>query len=43
MVQAICKVGEDNRFSNINIISELSQKKMETWKVIVIHWFMGDF
>lgn len=42
MVQAICEVGEDNWFSNINTISELSQKK-ETWKdhcYPLVYWLL---
>ena len=39
----IADVREDNRFSNINTISELSQRMMETKKkIFVIHWFI-DF
>ena len=38
----IVDVREDNRFSNINTISELSQRMVETKKIFVIHWFI-DF
>ena len=39
----IADVREDYRFSNINTISELSQRMVETRKkIFVIHWFI-DF
>jgi hypothetical protein len=38
----IADVREDNRFSNINTISELSQKKWyRQEKIFVIHWFIN--
>ena len=37
----IADVKEDNRFSNINTFSELSQRMVETKKIFVIHWFIN--